>query len=117
MESLPPKTLVEAFAALPADPERGFRFRSLQGEDCVYDWRALEREARRRGALLLQSGLNKGDRLALVIPEPHEFVLTFLGAVLAGVVPVPMYPRASFKAKTAYVDTVAHIVNSAGARP
>src|SRR6185295_7519356 len=65
---------------------------------------------------LLSAGLQKGDRLALVIAEPHEFVLTFLGAVVAGVVPVPMYPRASFKAKTAYVDTVAHIVESADAR-
>jgi fatty-acyl-CoA synthase len=111
-----PTTLVEAFAALPSDPQRGFRFRSLQGEDHVFSWRELEVEARRRGALLLENGLKKGDRLALVIAEPHEFVLTFLGAVLAGVVPVPMYPRASFKAKTAYVDTVAHIVNSAGAR-
>jgi fatty-acyl-CoA synthase len=111
-----PKTLVEALAALPADVDRGFRFRGLQGDDRFYCWRELELEARRRGARLLREGLQKGDRLALVIAEPHEFVLTFLGAVVAGVVPVPMYPRASFKAKTAYVDTVAHIVESAGAR-
>jgi fatty-acyl-CoA synthase len=111
-----PKTLVEALAALPTDPDRGFRFRGLQGEDRFYSWHELELEARRRGAQLLSAGLHKGDRLALVIAEPHEFVLTFLGAVVVGVVPVPMYPRASFKAKTAYVDTVAHIVESADAR-
>jgi fatty-acyl-CoA synthase len=116
MGRLKTTTLVEALAALPPDADRGFRFRSLQGDDHVYSWRELEAEARRRGARLLEIGLRKGDRLALVIAEPHEFVLTFLGAVVAGVVPVPMYPRASFKAKTAYVDTVAHIVNSAGAR-
>ena len=116
MSRLEPQTLVEALAALPADADRGFRFRGLQGDDRFYAWRELELEARRRGARLLSAGLQKGDRLALVIAEPHEFVLTFLGAVLAGVVPVPMYPRASFKAKTAYVDTVAHIVLSADAR-
>ena len=51
-----------------------------------------------------------------MIAEPHEFVLTFLGAVMAGIVPVPMYPRASFKAKNSYLETVAHIVRAAGAR-
>jgi fatty-acyl-CoA synthase len=31
-------------------------------------------------------------------------------------VPVPIYPRASFKARNAYVETVSHIVAAAGAR-
>jgi fatty-acyl-CoA synthase len=109
-------TLIEALSALPADASRGFRFRALDGTDRFFQWLEVEREARRRGALLLASGLSKGERLALVIAEPHEFVLTFLGAVVAGIVPVPMYPRASFKAKNAYVETVTHIVNAAGAR-
>src|SRR3954466_14711713 len=85
-----PNTLVEAFAALPADETRGFRFRGLEGVEQAYSWQAMEREARRRAALLIDSGLRKGDRLALVIAEPQEFVLTFLGAVMAGIVPVPM---------------------------
>lgn len=114
-----PTTLVHTLSALaeasPADPTRGFRFRSLSGEDREYPWSAVDREARRRGALLLASGLQKGDRVALVIAEPHEFVLTFLGAVVAGIVPVPIYPRAGFKAKNAYVETVSHIVEAAGA--
>jgi fatty-acyl-CoA synthase len=116
MSSPKPSTLVEALAALPASSERGFRFRALDGKDRFFQWREVELEARRRGALLLASGLRKGDRLALVIAEPHEFVLTFLGAVVAGIVPVPMYPRSSFKAKNAYVETVSHIVEAAGAR-
>jgi fatty-acyl-CoA synthase len=109
-------TLVEALSALPRHDERGFRFRGLDGSERYFPWREVEREARRRGAALLSSGLQKGDRLALVIAEPHEFVLTFVGAVVAGIVPVPIYPRASFKAKNAYVETVSHIVKAAGAR-
>ena len=115
-----PTTLAQALTALaqsrPTDQTRGFRFRSLTGEELNYPWFAMEREARRRGAMLLASGMRKGDRLAVVIAEPHEFVLTFLGAVAAGVVPVPIYPRAGFKAKNAYVETVSHIVAAAGAR-
>jgi fatty-acyl-CoA synthase len=109
-------TLIEALAALPRQAERGFRFRGLDGSERYFPWHEVEREARRRGACLLASGLHKGDRLALVIAEPHEFVLTFLGAVVAGIVPVPIYPRTSFKAKNAYVETVSHIVAAAGAR-
>jgi fatty-acyl-CoA synthase len=111
-----PSTLVEALDALPATAERGFRFRTLDGTERFFQWRALVREARRRGALLRAAGLCKGDRLAIVIAEPHEFVLTFLGAVVAGIVPVPVYPPTSFKAKSSYVETVAHIVRAAGAR-
>lgn len=109
-------TLVEALSQLPADPARGFRFRALDGQERDFSWREVAQEATRRAQLLLGSGLRKGDRLALVIAEPHEFVLTFLGATFAGIVPVPIYPRASFKAKNAYVETVSHIVRAAGAR-
>lgn len=111
-----PNTLVEALEALPASAERGFRFRALDGTERYFQWRELGREARRRGGLLLAAGLRKGDRLALVLAEPHEFVLTFLGAVTAGIVPVPVYPPTSFRAKDSYIETVAHIVQAAGAR-
>jgi fatty-acyl-CoA synthase len=111
-----PSTLVEALEALPATAGRGFRFRALDGTERFFQWRQLVHEARRRGALLAATGLIKGDRLALVIPEPHEFVLTFLGAVMAGIVPIPVFPPTGFKAKASYLETVAHIVRAAGAR-
>ena len=44
----------------------------------------MEASAPRRA--LRARGLQKGDRLALVIPNGDEFVLSFLGAVMAGVV-------------------------------
>jgi fatty-acyl-CoA synthase len=43
-------------------------------------------------------------------------VLTFLGAIQAGVVPVPMYPALSFKDVPGYLATVRHILECAGAR-
>ena len=111
-----PSTLVEALDALPPTAGRGFRFRALDGTERAFQWRELGREARRRGAWLLATGLCKGDRLAIVVAEPHEFVLSFLGAVTAGIVPVPVYPPSGFKAKNPYLETVAHIVRAAGAR-
>ena len=96
----------------------GFRFVTARGEERYYPYEALEREARRRAAKLAQLGLQKGERIALVIADPEEFVLSFLGAAVAGLVAVPIHPRVSFNFKTrqSYAETVSHIVRSAGAR-
>ena len=109
-------TLVTALARLPRDEDRGFRFIGLDRKERFFSFSALEAEAYRRAGHLAALGMQKGDRVALIIPEPHEFVLSFLGAVVAGVVPVPIFPRASFKNVDAYVDVLAHIVATSGAR-
>jgi fatty-acyl-CoA synthase len=109
-------TLVSCLAAAPRDPARGFRFKSLDGAERFFSFEELEREAERRAGKLAGLGLQRGDRVALVIADPAEFVLSFLGAAIGGMVPVPIYPRASFKAKNAYEHTVAHIVRAAGAK-
>jgi fatty-acyl-CoA synthase len=108
-------TLVEALSLLRRGPGRGFRFIGLDRQERYYGYEELEAEAHRRAAHLHAMGLRKGDRVALVIPEPHEFVLTFLGASVAGVVPVPIFPRASFRNVDGYVETLAHITRAAEA--
>ena len=112
------ETLVDALSALPRGDQRGFRFVTARGEERFHPYEALEREARRRAARFVGLGLKKGDRVALVIADPEQFVLTFLGATVAGLVSVPIYPRVSFnfKTKKSYGETVSHIVRSAGAR-
>ncbi len=108
----PPNTLVEALSALPRGEARGFRFIGSDGQERYFPYQALEAEAHRRAALLAARGIGKGDRVALVVPEGHEFVLSFLGIVVAGAVPVPVFPRATFKATADYSDTVGHIVDA-----
>ena len=54
--------------------------------------------------------------MGLVIPEGHDFVLGFLGATVAGIVPVPIFPSATFKRIEGYADIVSHIVDAAGCR-
>ncbi len=111
-----PLTLVSAMSRLRRGPGRGFRFVTTKGEERFYAYEALEAEAHRRAAHLASLGLAKGDRLAIVVAEGDEFVLSFLGACVAGVVPVPIYPRATFKGIEGYADTVAHIARASGAR-
>ena len=110
------KTIVEALEWLPRRPGRGLRFVGADGRERFYAYEEVWQEALRRAGHLAAHGLRRGDRLALVVPEGHEFVLAFLGALVAGIVPVPIYPSATFKRIEGYVDTVGHIVEAAGSR-
>jgi fatty-acyl-CoA synthase len=109
-------TLVEAVRALAGDRDRGFVFVRPDGRERLVTFQEIAMEAERRAAQFGARGLRKGDRLALVIPDGDEFVLSFLGALFAGVVPVPIYPQLSFKNIESYHDTVGHIARACGAR-
>jgi fatty-acyl-CoA synthase len=109
-------TLVSCLASTPRGTAYGYRFLAIDGSERYFPFEGLEAEAHKRAAQLRALDLRKGDRVALVIADPAEFVLSFVGAVLGGIVPVPIYPRAGFKAKNAYVETVRHIVSASGAK-
>jgi len=110
-------TLTEAFARIPRREGRGFRFVGADRSKHFHDHAALWEEARRRASLLRdRAGVTAGERVALVIPDNREFVLTFFGAVLAGAVPVPIFPRATFRAIEGYVDVLAHITSASDSR-
>ena len=115
MPALAP-TLVAAVRGLPRAPDRGFTFVRADGTERFLSWASLEAEAELRARRLVALGARKGDRIALVIPEGDEFVLSFVAACFAGAVPVPIYPQLSFKNVAGYHDTVAHIAGAAGAK-
>jgi len=108
-------TLAAAVEALRHDRARGFTFVDADGTERFFSFHDLHEEALRRSWGLRRLGLEPGERVTLIIPESHDFVLTFLGAVLAGVVPVPLSPRVGFKASEGYLDTVCHVTTAAGA--
>jgi len=49
--------------------------------------------------LTSQCGLKAGDRVLLVYPPSLDFVVTFVGCLLAGIVPAPIYPPNPLKLK------------------
>ena len=110
------ETLVEAMHDLRTGADRGFRFVGRDRQERFFPYEELLAEAKRRAGFLGALGLVQGDRAAIVVGEPHEFVLTFLGCVFAGVIPAPIFPRASFKNADSYIDTLAHIMGTAGAK-
>jgi fatty-acyl-CoA synthase len=110
-----PPTLAQAIRELRGKTDRGFVFVKSDGSERFCSFRDVGLEAERRAADLHARGLKKGDRLAIAVPDPDEFVLSFLGAVMGGIVPVPISPQLSFKNIESYHDTVAHIVRASGA--
>jgi fatty-acyl-CoA synthase len=111
--------------AAKADPTLGFRFVSDDGvpgfgskktSEASFSYTAIERASARYGGALQALGLRKGDRVALILPANEDFVLCFLGAVRAGIVPVPIYPPLGFGQLQGYLDNTRHIVAKSGAR-
>jgi acyl-CoA synthetase (AMP-forming)/AMP-acid ligase II/acyl carrier protein len=52
----------------------------------------LDRNARAIAQGLLMRGVGRGDRVAIMLPTEAAFFFTFLGVLLAGAIPVPIYP-------------------------
>ena len=109
-------TLVDALSNLSSREDKGCTFVRADGTERYCTWAEMHLEATKRALHLRAKGVQKGDRIALVIPDPDEFVLGFIGAMYAGAVPVPMYPQLTFKNVEAYHDTVCHITNAASAK-
>jgi fatty-acyl-CoA synthase len=102
-------------AAAARGDRGGFTFADPRAPDKHYTWNQLLDAARARLGALAAEGLRKGDRLAMVITVPEDFVLTFLAATLGGIIPVPMYPPVALGKVESYVKNVEHIVTSSGA--
>jgi fatty-acyl-CoA synthase len=88
----------------------------LDPSEASFSFTAIERVSARFGGSLQALGLRKGDRVALILPNNDDFVLCFLGAIRAGVIPVPIYPPLALGQLQSYVDNTRHIVAKSGAR-
>ena len=68
---------------------------SIIGADMQDDWTYAQLESAVRGTAtgLLQLGLRSGDRILMRLGNTPEFPILFLGAITAGMVPVPTSPQ------------------------
>ncbi len=89
-------TLVEALDwHVAAHPERPhIVFYKSDDETETLSYRGLREEAAEVAAGLLSQGLNRGDAVAIMLPSCLDFFRAFYGILLAGGVPVPLYPPA-----------------------
>jgi fatty-acyl-CoA synthase len=109
------RTFIDVLRDNAVHVDRSVTFVGAAGGERVISYTELWLEARRRAHALLALGLSRGDRVALILPEPEEFVLTFIGALTAGIVAVPIYPPQTLAKMTSYGDTVRHVLSASGA--
>jgi 1-acyl-sn-glycerol-3-phosphate acyltransferase len=92
----PASTLIEALRRhVEATPDRThIRILDEPGVEEEVSYGALNREATGLAAGLLARGLGFGDMVAIMLPTGRSYFSTFVGVLLAGGVPVPIYPPA-----------------------
>ena len=78
-------------------------------------YRALADGSHRVAFGLLNDGLERGARVAIMLPTGEEFFITFLGALLAGAVPVPIYPPAQMAVLEEHLTRQSRLLENAGA--
>ncbi len=108
-------TLTDARDAASSITHKGYTF--LDNDLNPTDWSFADvfKEAKRIGASLQAMGLAKGDRVALVLNSPEDFVLTFLGTIVAGLMPVPLYPPLALGRMDNYLERATGILRVSGA--
>lgn len=110
-----PSTVVEGLLRNATLTTGGYTFLDTAGKPTQFPWAKLAEAAKDRARAMLAHGLQPGDRVALVLTLPEDFVLSFFGALVAGLVPVPMFPPLSFGRLDAYADTAVTILEVAEA--
>lgn len=96
-------------------PRNGFTFANRQGQERYCSYEELLNTTARWAAGLHALGLRRGDRIALALTEPEEFVLAFFGAVRAGIVPVPLSPPYYLGDLGSYLEQSTATLRSCGA--
>jgi fatty-acyl-CoA synthase len=109
------RTVVQALEDAAASTT-GYRFIE-EGSDAepFFSHGDIERASARYGGAMQALGAKRGDRVALILPDNADFVFAFLGALRAGVIPVPIYPPTGLGKLAGYLDNTLHIVSKSGA--
>lgn len=95
------------FVTFLADGDRDERTLTFAG---------LEARALAIAGALVRRGLLPGDRVLVMLPTGLEFIETFFGISLAGMVAVPVYPPARLTRLEHYLRTLASITETSSCR-
>lgn len=110
-----PSTFAHVLDALDRSERRAHVYIGRKSDETL-SFAALSEQSREIGRQLLSSGLEPGDRLALVLPDAQDFVAHFLGALRVGIVAVPLYPPLALGRLKAYLETTEALLRASSAR-
>ncbi len=110
------QTLVDLLEEASRDSETGLRLLDRHEDAEFYPFSDVWRRALRVCGGLQDHGVEPGDRVALVYPTSIEFIDAFFGTILAGAVPVPLYPPVRLHRLEEYETRTARMLEAVTAR-
>jgi len=109
-------TLTEALEYhLERQPDRLTVFMYEDRQEFPLTYRALWDGALGYAAQLNRAGLQPGQMVAIMLPTCKEYLYCFYGVLLAGAVPVPLYPPARLTTIEDHMSRHVGVLRSAGA--
>jgi acyl carrier protein len=96
-------------------PDRLTVYLYEEGRETPITYRELYDGALGYAARLAQAGLQPGQMVAIMLPTSKEYLFSFYGVLLAGGVPVPLYPPARLTTIEDHMTRHVGILRNAGA--
>ena len=96
--------------------ERGVRFIDRGEKEKFYSYREIRHRASQVAGGLQELGIGLGDRVAIILPTSVDFYEAFFGVVLAGAVPVALYPPFRLGQLDEYHERTAAMLGKSRAR-
>lgn len=97
-----------------ARSEKGLNFHDMRGDLIrVYPYSEMRRDALAMAYRLLDMGIEKDDRVALIAETGPDFAALFCACVYMGAWPVPLPLPTTFGGKDSYIDQLAVQLSSA----
>ncbi len=110
------ETLNDLLERAADHPATGLRFVDRREREEWASWPEIHRSASRVSASLQALEIEPGQRVALIFPTGRGFFEAFFGILLAGAVPVPLYPPVRLGRLDEYHQRTAAMLRAAGAR-
>src|SRR3954469_5122712 len=110
------QTLIEALEYhVDKQPDRLTVFLYEEQKEIRITYKALWEGAQRYAARLADAGLSPGQSVAIMLPTGADYLYCFYGVLMAGGVPVPLYPPARLSTIEDHLTRHVGILKSAGA--
>ena len=107
---------VNAALAAAAAGGAAITFVDLAERETAIPFAEIHARARRAATALAAHGVERGDRVAIVLPTSPAFLDAFFGTLLAGAVPVPLYPPLRLGRLAEYHAATAAMIAAVAAR-
>jgi len=113
----PPRhaSLHEALERAAVSGNRGLTFVAADESETALGWDTIRTRASQVAGALVALGVRPGERVAMVLPTGPDFMDAFFGTLLAGAVPVPLYPPVRLGRLAEYHAATARMLQLSGA--